>query len=177
MTTNKKKIIEQALDARTLEEATAVQELIASAIGGRHQRPLGDTWNNQGILTGSGASYDHKALEVVTNMQDAVLELAAIRAHGSKEDTPYKNPHDAATSLFAGRGQEIEGRVGNGNDRPGRGRVRQEEGHLGDARPRMRDGRHRRSSRHIPCRNKEQRRHRLAAGYLRARRCHYLQER
>ena len=103
MTTNKKKIIEQALDARTLEEATAVQELIASAIGGRHQRPLGDTWNNQGILTGSGASYDHKALEVVTNMQDAVLELAAIRAHGSKEDTPYKNPHDAATSLFAGR--------------------------------------------------------------------------
>ena len=33
MTTNRKKIIEQALDVRTLEEATAVQELIASAIG------------------------------------------------------------------------------------------------------------------------------------------------
>ena len=102
MTTNRKKIIEQALDVRTLEEATAVQELIASAIGARHQRPLGDTSNNQGILTGSGSSYDHKALEVVTNMQDAVLELAAIRAHGSKEDTPYKNPQNAATSLFAG---------------------------------------------------------------------------
>ena len=102
MTTNKKKIVEQALTVRTLEEATAVQQLIASAIGARLQRPLGDTWNNQGILTGSGTSYDHKALEVVTNMQDAVLELAAIQRYGSKEDTPYENPHDAATSLFGG---------------------------------------------------------------------------
>ncbi|MYC83384.1 MAG: hypothetical protein F4X19_15035 [Acidobacteria bacterium] len=102
MTINNKKIIEQALNVRTLEEATAVQDLIVSAIGRRHQRPLGDTWNNQGILTGSGASYDHKALEVVTNMQDAVLELAAIGRYGSRDDTPYKNPHDAASSLFAG---------------------------------------------------------------------------
>ena len=61
MTTNRKMIIEQALQVRTLEEATEVQELIASATGARHQRPLGDTWNNQGILTGSGTSYDHKA--------------------------------------------------------------------------------------------------------------------
>ena len=102
MTTDKKKIVEQALDVRTLEEATAVQNLIASAIGARHQRPLGDRWNNQGILTGSGSSYDHKALEVVTNMQDAVLELAAIRKYGSREATPFKDPHDAATSLFGG---------------------------------------------------------------------------
>lgn len=102
MTTDKKKIVEQALDVRTLQEATAVQNLIASAIGARRQRPLGDRWNNQGILTGSGSSYDHKALEVVTNMQDAVLELAAIRKYGSREATPFKNPHDAATSFFAG---------------------------------------------------------------------------
>ena len=105
MTTDKRNIVERALGVRTLEEATAVQDLIASAIGARHQRPLGDRWNNQGILTGSGASYDHKALEVVTNMQDAVLELAAIRKYGSREDedTPFKNPHDAAeSSLLAG---------------------------------------------------------------------------
>lgn len=111
MTTNNKKIIKQALNARTLEEATAVQEIIASAIGERHQRPLGDTWNNQGILTGSGTSYDHKALEVVTNMQDAVLELEAIRKYGSKEDTPYENPHDAATSLFAGLDRRSKSRL------------------------------------------------------------------
>ena len=101
MTINKK-IVEQALGARTPEEAAAVQDLIASAIGERHQRPLGNTWNNQGILTGSGASYDHKSLEVVTNMQDAVLELEALRNYGSREDTPFATPHDAAGSLFAG---------------------------------------------------------------------------
>lgn len=101
MTINKK-IVEQALSARTPEEAAAVQDLIASAIGERYERPLGDTWNNQGILTGSGASYDHKSLEVVTNMQDAVLELAAVRKYGSREDTPFKTPHDAAASLFVG---------------------------------------------------------------------------
>ncbi len=102
MTNDKKKIVEQALSVRTLDEATAVQDLIAFAIGQRYQRPLGDRWNNQGILTGSGASYDHKALEIVTNMQDAVLELAAIRKYGSREDTPFKTPHDAAASLLAG---------------------------------------------------------------------------
>ena len=102
MTIDKKKIVEQALEVRTPEEATAVQELIASAIGARHQRPLGDRWNNQGILTGSGSSYDHKALEVVTNMQDTVIELAAVRKHGSRKATPFKNPHDAAISLFGG---------------------------------------------------------------------------
>ena len=102
MTPSKKKIVRQALGARTLEEAAAVQKLIASAIGARHERPLGDTWNNQGILTGSGASYDHKSLEVVTNMQDAVLELQAVRNCGSREGTPFTTPSDAAASLFAG---------------------------------------------------------------------------
>ena len=100
MTTDKK-IVEQALDARTLEEANEVQDLIASAIGARYQRPIGNTWNNQGILTGSGASYDHKALEVVTNMQDAVLELAAVHKYDCKEKVPFKTPHDAATALIA----------------------------------------------------------------------------
>ena len=102
MTTGKKKIVEQALGARTPEEAAAVQKLIASAIGARHERPLGDTWNNQGILTGSGASYDHKSLEVVPNMQDAVLELQAVLNCGSREGTPFTTPRDAAASLFAG---------------------------------------------------------------------------
>ena len=102
MTIDKKNLVEQALGVRSLEEASAVQDLIASAIGERHQRPLGDRWNNQGILTGSGASYDHKSLEVVTNMQDAVLELAAVRKYGSREATPFTTPHHAATSLFTG---------------------------------------------------------------------------
>ncbi len=102
MNTNNHKIVEAALTARTVDEADAVQQLIAKAIGGRHQRPLGDTWNNQGILTGSGSSYDHKALEVVTNMQDAVLELRAIQNYGSRSATPYSTPQDAASALLAG---------------------------------------------------------------------------
>ena len=102
MTINMKRIVKRALSARTLEEAAAVQDLIASAIGERYERPLGNTWNNQGILTGSGASYDHKSLEVVTNMQDAVLELEALRNYGSREGTPFSTPHEAAGSLFAG---------------------------------------------------------------------------
>lgn len=102
-TSRNTQIIQQALDARTIEQANSVQDLIATAIGDRHQRPLGNTWNNQGILTGSGSSYDHKALEVVTNMQDAVLELLAIQRYGSRNAVPFRSPHEAATALFAGK--------------------------------------------------------------------------
>ncbi len=102
MNTNNHKIVEAALAACTVDEADAVQQLIANAIGARRQRPLGDTWNNQGILTGSGSSYDHKALEVVTNMQDAVLELRAIQQYGSRAATPFDTPQAAAAALLAG---------------------------------------------------------------------------
>lgn len=102
MSAHNHEIIKTALAARTVEEADAVQQLIAKAIGARHQRPLGDTWNNQGILTGSGSSYDHKALEVVTNMQDAVLELLAIQKYGTRAATPFPNPRAAADALLAG---------------------------------------------------------------------------
>lgn len=102
MNTNNHKIVEAALAACTVDEADAVQQLIANAVGARHQRPLGDTWNNQGILTGSGSSYDHKALEVVTNMQDAVLELRAIQQYGSRAATPFDTPQAAAAALLAG---------------------------------------------------------------------------
>lgn len=102
MTATNKEIIERALAARTVEEADAVQKLIAEAIGTRHQRPLGDKGNNQGILTGSGASYDHKALEVVTNMQDAVVELHALRKYGTRDAVPFATPHEAASMLLGG---------------------------------------------------------------------------
>lgn len=95
-------IVELALATRTVDEATEVQRLIEEALGARHQRPLGNTWNNQGILTGSGASYDHKALEVVTNMQDAVVELLAIQKYGKREAVPFSNPHEAAATLLSG---------------------------------------------------------------------------
>ena len=73
---NARKVIEAALAARTLGDAQAVQRLVEQSIGARYERPLGDRWNNFGLITSTG-SYDHKALEPVTNMQDSVLERFA----------------------------------------------------------------------------------------------------
>ncbi len=101
-----RQIIEGALSAHTLAEATAVQARIANAIGVRHERPLGDTWGNMGLITGGGGSYDYKALENVTNMQDAVLELHALLRHGTLDGVPYATPVEAAADLFGGTAYE-----------------------------------------------------------------------
>lgn len=101
MTTINEKIVRQALDARTPEAAVELQHLISKAIGATHKRPVGDRWNNQGMLTGSGSSYDHKSLELVTNMQDAVLDLFAARKFGNRSSVPFGTPHAAAESLLA----------------------------------------------------------------------------
>jgi hypothetical protein len=100
MSAHNHQIIKAALAARTIEQADSVQQLIANAIGARNQRPLGDKGNNQGILTGSGASYDHKSLEVVTNMQDAVVERHALLKYGHRDAVPFDTPHEAAASLL-----------------------------------------------------------------------------
>lgn len=102
MTKDGAAIIRAALEARTVTEARKLQGLIEQAIGSRHERPIGNTWNNQGILTGSGASYDHKVLEVVTNMQDAVLERLALQRYGSAEAVPFTTPHEASEALLSG---------------------------------------------------------------------------
>lgn len=93
-------IVSAALAARTAGQAEAVQQLIAQKIGAVYQRPVGDRWGNQGMLTGSGASYDHKALEVVTNMQDAVMVRKAMHKYLTVENVPYSSPHEAADALL-----------------------------------------------------------------------------
>ena len=94
------KIAKAALGARTMAEALAVQDMIESAVGARFERPLGDKGNNQGLLTQSGSSYDHKQIEAVTNMQDAVLLDRALRKYGSMEAVPYETPQEAAEDLL-----------------------------------------------------------------------------
>ena len=96
-----RKIIEAALSARTLSDAEHVDELLESAIGQRFERPVGDKVNNFGLMTTSG-SYDYKLIENVTNMQDALLERAAIERYGSLAVVPYRTPHEAANDLFHG---------------------------------------------------------------------------
>lgn len=102
MTSLEATIVTKALQARTTDDAIRVQSLIERAIGRRYLRPIGDRWNNQGILTASGSSYDHKTLELVTNMHDAVIERLALKKFGSPEAVPYRNPHEAAFDLLKG---------------------------------------------------------------------------
>src|SRR5512146_1717571 len=92
-------IIESALKAATPQDAVAVAEMIERHIGARHQRPVGDRFNNYGLMASSG-SYEYKALEPVTNAQDAVLERWATEKWGSLASVPYKAPSEAASDLF-----------------------------------------------------------------------------
>ncbi|MGA4993820.1 hypothetical protein [Nonomuraea bangladeshensis] len=92
-------IIESALNASTYEEAVAVARMIERHIGVRYQRPVGDRFNNYGLMASSG-SYEYKALEPVTNGQDAVLERLAAAKWGDLSNVPYQSPAEAAEDLL-----------------------------------------------------------------------------
>jgi hypothetical protein len=98
-----REIITAALAARTTDDAMGVDALIAAEIGSRFYRPIGDKVNNFGLMTTSG-SYDYKLIENVTNMQDALLERAAMERFGDLSFVPYLTPHEAARESFLRRG-------------------------------------------------------------------------
>lgn len=102
------KIIEKALAATTHDEAVEVGRLIESHIGARHQRPVGDRYNNYGLMASSG-SYEYKALEPVTNQQDAVLERLAAAKFGDLSNVPYKRPDEAAKALLGSFAYQQQG--------------------------------------------------------------------
>jgi hypothetical protein len=104
-----KDIIKAAVEAATVAEAETVQKMIAEAIGAEYRRPLGDKPNNAGLIKGAGGSYDHKIIENLTNMQDAVLERAAIGRFGGLASVPFDSPHTAAASLFPRRDKQVAG--------------------------------------------------------------------
>src|SRR2546421_6372035 len=93
-------IISGALTATTYDAAVAVAKLIEADIGTAYQRPVGDRVNNYGIMTSSGGSYEYKALEPVTNMQDGVLERLAAARFGDVARVPYQTPEEAARDLL-----------------------------------------------------------------------------
>jgi hypothetical protein len=100
MTKNtEQKIISAALSASTYDEAVAVAKMIEQAVGGRYERPVGDRYNNHGLMASSG-SYEFKATEPVTNGQDAVLERLAAGKWGDLDKVPYKSPAEAASDLL-----------------------------------------------------------------------------
>lgn len=92
-------IIRAAVEAKTSEDAVRVNRMIEESIGERHERPVGDRWNNFGLISQSG-SYEYKALEPVTNMQDAELERLALLKYGDLSKVPYRTPHEAACDLL-----------------------------------------------------------------------------
>lgn len=94
-----KDLIVAALEAKTLTDAETLQQMTEDAVGARHERPLADMPNNQGLASTQG-SFDHKILENVTNMQDAVLERAALAKYGDLRSVAYQTPHQASEALF-----------------------------------------------------------------------------
>ncbi|MFI7598394.1 hypothetical protein [Actinoplanes sp. NPDC049681] len=94
-------IVNAALAAATVQDAMNVQSMLRVALGSEEYRPLADTWNNHGLM-GSAGSYDYKLIELVTNMQDAVLELLALQEYGSAADVPFRTPKEAASTLLHG---------------------------------------------------------------------------
>jgi len=93
-------IVRAALEARTAAEATHVNDMIALLVGSRHERFIGDTPSNLGPLATPG-NYDHKALEPLTNMHDAILERRAHEKFGSDLSVvPFQTPHEAAAGLL-----------------------------------------------------------------------------
>ena len=94
-----KKIIRAALAAQSYDNAFEVAEMIERSVGARNQRPVGDRYNNYGLMASSG-SYEYKALEPVTNSQDGVIERLAVQKFGSLEAVPYSSPDLAAKDLL-----------------------------------------------------------------------------
>jgi hypothetical protein len=105
MLNNGGSIIAAALQATTPAHAAEVQKSIALAVGTEYQRPVGDKWNNHGLM-GAAGSFDLKLIEPVTNMQDAILERKAIAKWGSRDAVPYRSPHEAAADLLTGSAPE-----------------------------------------------------------------------
>lgn len=98
------RIITAALAARSEADAVQLDRMIAGELGSSLYRPIGDKVNNFGLMTTSG-SYDYKLIENVTNMQDALLERAAMGSFGDLSLVPYMTPREAAAALLAGRGE------------------------------------------------------------------------
>ena len=98
------RLIRSALAVRSADQAEVLWEELEEA-GANHQRPVGDRWGNRGLFTAAGGNFDHKLVELVTNMHDSVI----LRRVLSKTSAPhldylefltlYPGPKAAADSI------------------------------------------------------------------------------
>lgn len=107
---NNSQLVEAAVAATTLTDVDTIVEEIGRRTGGVHLRPIGDRHNNRGLLSAGGASFDIKIIEQPTNMQDAIIERAALERFGDIASVPYNSPGEAAEDLFAGGDYQELGR-------------------------------------------------------------------
>ena len=98
MATTSRTVVQAALDASSVDDAIRLQEMLVENIGHEYFRPVGDKYGNGGLM-GAAGSYDEKLIELVTNMQDGVMERLAKLRFGSLKAVPYANPHEAAREL------------------------------------------------------------------------------
>lgn len=104
-----KKIVRFACDVRSMDDARRLEEAIVESVGSEHRRPLGDVWNNFGLVSHTG-DFDHKVIEAVTNAQDAILEREATkRFRGGL--IPYQSPRAAARDLLDLEGKTTSERI------------------------------------------------------------------
>jgi hypothetical protein len=93
-----RELVASAVEVKSLADAQAVDDAIASLVGAEYRRPLGDRWNNFGMVSYAG-DFDHKVIEAVTNAQDAILEREATKRFPDG-NIPYRSPREAAEALF-----------------------------------------------------------------------------
>ena len=93
-----KQLVENARGVRSLADAVAVEQAIIEVVGGEYRRPLGDVWNNFGLVSQAG-DFDHKVIEAVTNAQDSILEREAMKRFKGAP-IPYTSPREAAKELL-----------------------------------------------------------------------------
>src|SRR5665213_2335875 len=98
-------LVEAALGVRTPADLDGLWKALDGSLA-PHLRPIGDRWGNRGLFTAAGGNSDHKLVELVTNMHDAVVLAEAQRRHPGLDSDSfsslYPSPNAAVTSLFAG---------------------------------------------------------------------------
>lgn len=101
-------LIERATRTLSVSEAGALWEDL-ERFGAAHVRPVGDRWGNRGLFTAAGGMFDHKLVELVTNMHDAVIVSAVAHRPGTKalsaleQATEFSSPRAAVRELFTQR--------------------------------------------------------------------------
>lgn len=104
MGTNSKRhrdLVVLASGVATIADADKVASAIVALVGAEFLRPLCDTTDNFGATTGGSGSYDDKLIEILTNMQDTLVEREALARFGNHASVPFSTPIEAAESLFA----------------------------------------------------------------------------